>query len=153
VDPLGGSNPCYVNPFVLHGYYARYLRPWAESYGGSKGHLFVVDFDALEADAGQVMAKLANFLGLRPFQFATASVFNSRKNPGVHRSRSKASRSTGGLISGVKKEDLGGLEDWADTRLSPEARDVLRRYFSRPNAELEALLDSIGEAGAMAWLR
>ena len=153
-------NPCYVNPFVLHGYYARYLRPWAAAFGGSAGNLLVVDFDALEADGAAAMATVASFLGLRPFNFSTGAVYNSRKNPGVHRPNSRVAREAkiGGVVSGVAREELGQLADWTTTALTPRAQSILRAYYAAPNAELKRLLVDIGapvgsDPQLLAWLR
>jgi len=128
---------CYVNPFVLHGYYAKYLRPYYDTYGGrDRGNLKVVDFARIEGDAANVMQEIGTFLSLDQFNFSTAEVFNSRKNRGVH---AAGSGKRGGDITGVSKDKLGKLDAWGETLGLPVA-SLLRRYFQPCNAELKGLL-------------
>jgi hypothetical protein len=86
--PPTSNKACYVNPFVLHGYYAKYLRPWVRfycishfdnlegilwlifqknSYGDCNLH--VVDFSEFEAKTEEIMQGIGQFLGLKDFKF------------------------------------------------------------------------------------
>jgi len=134
---------CYVNPFVLHGHYAKYLRPWVANFGGARHNLFIMDFAALESSAegaAGAMAELAHFLGLKPFAFTTGEVYNSRENRGVHTKKGL----TGGVISGVPKEQLGGkLGSWTKL-LPPDSVAALQGYYRRPVKELVELLRAEG---------
>lgn len=69
---------CYVNPFVLHGYYAKYLAIWLRHLSGN---FLVVDYNQLDNAPSEVMARVAQFLHLDPtFAFDTDVVMNSRNN-------------------------------------------------------------------------
>jgi len=127
------------------GYYAKYLRPWVAAFGKGRGNFFVVDFDELEANAPQVMTSVAAWLKLSPFAFTAEEVYNSRNNRGVHSSAGV----TGGKITGIAKDDLGTLDQWA-TNLPHEVVKVLSNYYAQPNRELRDLL---GDERTMAWAK
>ena len=80
------DGPCHVNPFVLHGYYAKYLRPWAAAFGHAQhgGHLLVLDFERIGGDGARVLEEVTAFLGLPPHAYDVGQVFNTRENRGVH---------------------------------------------------------------------
>ena len=120
-----------------------------EAYGGARGNLLVVDFADLDRDAAATVGRVATWLGLAPHAFTAGEVFNSRKNRGVHAASPGAKAKTGGVISGVAKQQLGELGSW-HAELSPGAVGLLREYYRRPNAELRALL---GPERAMEWTR
>jgi rRNA maturation protein Nop10 len=140
-DPNGD---CYVIPFILHGYYAKYLQPWINSYGGEAGNLLIIDFNEFESDGQKVMNDIAKFLYIEPLEFKVGSVFNSRENRGVH----AKSHSTGGAISAISKSEVS-LESW--TNELPEATyNALFAYYEEPNRQLKKMLDD--EGVSMTWL-
>ena len=113
------------------------------NFGGARHNLFIMDFAALESSAegaAGAMAELAHFLGLKPFAFTTGEVYNSRENRGVHTKKGL----TGGVISGVPKEQLGGkLGSWTKL-LPPDSVAALQGYYRRPVKELVELLRAEG---------
>jgi hypothetical protein len=66
-----------VNPFVLHGYYAKYLAVWLRHIED----VLVVDYKQLDEDPKGAMKVVAQFLNMDPtFSFNTDIVMNSRNN-------------------------------------------------------------------------
>ena len=140
---------CYVNPFVLHGYYAKYLAPWFSAFPNKQ--IFVSDFSALQDDPSAVMETIARFLSLRNFKFDTRDVFNTRENRGVHGSadQDECKARVGGCISAVEKSKVG-LASWAKKVLKSSSYDALIEYYTEPNKQLSALLAKHGFP-AMSW--
>ena len=86
--PKDGKGDCYVSPFVLHGYYAKYLDIFFQVLPSDQ--LLVVDYAAFAVDPAAVMDEVARHLGLDPRPsanfsgFDTSLVFNTRENRGTH---------------------------------------------------------------------
>ena len=86
--PKDGKGDCYVSPFVLHGYYAKYLDIFFQVLPSDQ--LLVVDYAAFAVDPAAVMDEVARHLGLDPRPsanfsgFNTSLVFNTRENRGTH---------------------------------------------------------------------
>ncbi|KAJ8607118.1 hypothetical protein CTAYLR_009151 [Chrysophaeum taylorii] len=131
------TGDCYVNPFVLHGYYARYLKRWLGFY--PRRNLWIVDFDDLQNSPATLMRDLSDFLGLHAFKFSTEHVYNTRNNRGVHPIGSQPR--VGGIVSTVSKSLIEKREP---TRVDSMTLGILRYYFHRPDAELRRFLENEG---------
>lgn len=129
-----GPMACYVNPFVLHGYYAKYLLPWFDTF---PANFVVVDFNDLELRLSKVMATLVAFLGVNAsFQFDTDLIFNTRKNRGVHPVGSKPKK--GQVVSPLRRSSpYRRAMPWS---LDSQSRTILEIYYTSPNIELADLL-------------
>ncbi|KAJ8600297.1 hypothetical protein CTAYLR_000709 [Chrysophaeum taylorii] len=141
-----GQPGCFVNPFVLHSYYAKYLRPWFDAF--QPHHFLVLDYADLANAPNATFARLAHFLGLSPFPYDTALRYNTRHNRGVHpasRRRNKKPRA-GGIVTATYRDPPG---PWT---IDHRTATILHRYFRSPNRQLHALLATTGHAKP-SWLR
>mmetsp|Transcript_22175 Transcript_22175/g.28933 ORF Transcript_22175/g.28933 Transcript_22175/m.28933 type:complete len:331 (+) Transcript_22175:197-1189(+) len=141
---------CYVNPFILHGYYSKYLKPWVHSYGGPSKNLLIIDFNIFESNSNLIMNDISKFLNIKSKQYKVGEIYNSRDNRGVHKTPSSSSHKvkTGGYINGLSKDKLD-LNSW--TNILPKTTyDLLANYYKIPNIELKQLLDE--EGVTMSWL-
>jgi len=159
---------CYVNPFVLHGAYARYLRPWFAAFpsgqkggatGGAISQVLVLDYAALSSDPARALRRLCAFLGVDPaFAFDTSKLLNTRVNrvtgPAGQKARSASSDlGTAALDKETALEAAGvaGAFTWGGV-LTHGEEAALRRYFAAPNADLARLLADEGQE-PMTWIK
>lgn len=156
LDEAADARECYVNPFALHGAYAKYLVEWLE--GLPRGQVLVVDYAALARDATAVVEAVAAFAGLAlPYPgfdgFDTSLVYNTRANRGTHAQNFRGR--VGGAISSLKRPAFANAsafdKSWA-RELSSDARAALATYYARPNADLRSLLERHGQR-PLSWAR